>query len=170
MLHPKKASLVFLFFFFFGLFRAAPTPYGSSQARDRIRDTVDQIRLYSTAHSNATERGQGSHLRPRGCSSDSLPQSHDRTPKDSLLDQTLEGLLWPFSTTPHLWACPWLAQQRSPESCWLSLATISSRRYRIPGQPSLRILLSEFGKTHLPTHTLALLSDSSIHQPLCPAP
>ena len=83
---------VLLFFFFF--FRATPTAYGSSQARDGIEATAASLHL---SHSNTrselclqatpqlaamlapkpTERGQGSNLHPHGYWSDSFPLHHN---------------------------------------------------------------------------------------------
>jgi len=45
-----SVSLSLSFFFFFGLFRAAPTEYGNSQARGQIRATAASLHY---SHSNA---------------------------------------------------------------------------------------------------------------------
>ena len=70
-----------LFFFFFGLFRAAPAAYGSSNAKGPIGAVATGLAQpqqwgvqamsasYTTAHGNAgslTHWGQGSNLQPHG--------------------------------------------------------------------------------------------------------
>ena len=81
---PQNEVTEVSFFFFFGLFRAAPMAYAGSQARGRIRTVASGLhhghsnarsepRLQTTPQLTATldplpiEQGQGSSMHPHGC-------------------------------------------------------------------------------------------------------
>ena len=85
-------SLFCFLFFVFGLFRTAPTAYGSSQPRGQIGAVAQSTAHHSSAGSKLylqptpqlmatpghqpTERGQGLNPCPRGYQLGSLPLSH----------------------------------------------------------------------------------------------
>ena len=85
----RRAEMIFPYFFFFLIFRAAPTAYGCSQARRLIRSVATSLchshsnkgskphlwpipQLTAMLDPQPTEQGWRLNLQPHGCSSDSL--------------------------------------------------------------------------------------------------